>query len=109
VLEQVIAARTAALDRTRLRASNSAPKPDIAIDEGTVPYVVAWPELPRSDAPETRVVPDVVGLTLREAVHRLHERGLNARVNGWGDVTTTTPAGGTELNAGAVVTVKAGK
>ena len=109
VLEQVIAARTAALDRTRLRTANAAPGPEVAIGEGTVPYVVAWPEPAPSGGPATRVVPDVIGLSLREAVHRLHERGLNVRVRGWGTVSGTTPDGGTELTAGSIVAIKAGK
>ncbi|HEY2824151.1 MAG TPA: penicillin-binding transpeptidase domain-containing protein [Gemmatimonadales bacterium] len=109
VLEQVIAARTAALDRGRLRATNdAAPEAEIATDGGTVPYVASWPAKPAADAPSMRVVPDVVGLPLREAVHRLHERGLNVRLDGWGPVTATTPAGGTEVNPGSAVGVKAG-
>jgi cell division protein FtsI (penicillin-binding protein 3) len=109
VLEQVIAARTAALDRTRLRASNEATPPPVSAGGGSSPYIAQWPQPPRVDVPGTRVVPDVVGLTLRAAVHKLHERGLNVRVNGWGPVVTSTPAAGAEVNAGSVVGLKAGK
>jgi cell division protein FtsI (penicillin-binding protein 3) len=54
------------------------------------------------------VVPDVAGLPLRDAVHRLHEAGLRVRVDGSGVTRGTLPAAGASVKAGAIVRLRAG-
>src|SRR3989441_856617 len=76
MLEQALAARTVALDRSRL--SNVATTPEHApLDEpdGVVPYVVQWPYVPDSAlaAQPDRIVPNVAGRPLREAARALHQ------------------------------------
>ena len=107
VLEQLLAAETGSLDRARLKGTTAAPVPDVALDEGSVPYVVSWPPAPRESSTVARIVPDVRGLTLRAAARRLHREGLQTRVKGWGTVTGMTPAPGTTVNPGTAVLLSA--
>lgn len=54
-----------------------------------------------------RVVPEVRGLALRDAVRRLHGQGFRVEVEGTGVVRATAPVAGRALEAGAVVRVLA--
>lgn len=55
-------------------------------------------------------VPDVAGLTLRAAAHRLHSQGWRVIVQGGGRVESTRPPVGTRLSRGeAVVLVGSGR
>ncbi len=54
------------------------------------------------------VVPDVTGLTVREAARRLHARGLLVRTDGSGLVHATVPAPGSTVRGGVVVRLTAG-
>ncbi len=104
MLEQILGARTGALDRRRL--SNEAPPapPDQAlIDAGTVPYVVQWPDTAAPPPAGRRPVPDVVGLSPREAVRRVQRMGLNARLEGLGTIARTSPAAGDSVKSGGLV------
>jgi cell division protein FtsI (penicillin-binding protein 3) len=109
VLEQVLAARTGALDRGRLTvaAPPAAPAHRAVEDQGWQRYVFAWPQTGRVEPPAPRRVPNVVGLSLREAVGRLHRAGLRARTSGFGRVVRTAPAVGDSVAAGTLVTVYA--
>ena len=107
MLEQALAARNVALDRARLSTAVpraiAAPLED---DGGVVPYVVPWPYHPDSAAVGSRrVVPDVTGLGIREAVRTLHRRGFRVALRGWGAAEHTWPAAGDSANAGSVVTL----
>jgi cell division protein FtsI (penicillin-binding protein 3) len=106
VIEQALAARTTALDPRRL-GFTAAPAPTPAVGTGSVPYVMAWPPAHDSTAPPPRAVPDVRGLDLRAAARALHERGFEARIEGWGVVTGTAPPAGISAAPGTVVTVRA--
>ncbi|HEY6100978.1 MAG TPA: penicillin-binding transpeptidase domain-containing protein [Anaeromyxobacter sp.] len=108
MLEQALAARTVALDRARL--SNVAPAADraAAVEEpdGFVPYVVPWPYQPDSAGlPADRIVPDVAGRRMREAVRLVHRRGFHVVVKGWGTIHHTWPAAGAKVPAGTTVTL----
>lgn len=106
VLEQVLAAPGGGLDRGRLVAeSPGARRPPPAVGGGTVPYVVVWPPVPVRAASEDVRVPDVVGLSLRDAARRLHNVGLRVRVEGWGAVRGTNPGVGSEVPSGTLVTL----
>lgn len=129
ILQAAVAARDAALDRTRLASSKLPSKPDTtlrvaqqaivaapaaaSVESSTVraesaPYVVTLP-LPRPQpAPRIpRRVPDVRGLVLRDAVRSLHSAGFRvqlARSNGAGTgSSTTSPAAGDLAPTGTLV------
>ena len=71
-----------------------------------VPYVLQWPYLPdTATAQPDRVVPNVTGRPLREAVRTLHRRGFRVVVKGWGVIHHTWPAAGEHATAGTTVTV----
>ncbi len=105
VLEQILAAQTSALDPARLRGVLSGTRPAPALDDGVIPYVVAWPvEHGVVDVAERRV-PDVVGLSFRRAAARLHQVGLRVRIAGRGPVDAVEPAAGTKALPGTLVTL----
>jgi len=110
MLEQALAARTVALDRTRLSlAAPRAAAAPLEDDGGLVPYVVPWPYQPDSAAPGPRgTVPDVTGLGMREAVRTLHRRGFRVTLKGWGAAEHTWPAAGDSAAVGSTVTLFAG-
>ncbi len=107
MLEQALAARTVALDRARL--SNVAATADHArLDEpdGVVPYVVPWPYARDTAATEPdRIIPNVTGQPLREAIRALHRRGFQVVVKGWGVIHHTWPAHGEHAAPGTTITV----
>src|SRR5213592_2809546 len=104
MLEQALAARTVALDRARLSGLAAPPSPSLRgtatppeDDGGVVPYVVPWPYRPDSAAggpARRRIVPDVAGLGMRDAVRALHRRGFRVVFKGWGNAAHTWPAAG---------------
>jgi cell division protein FtsI (penicillin-binding protein 3) len=107
MLEQALASQTATLDRARQSAASTAPPPPVLADVGgVVPHVVPWPFHPDTAARSVRrVVPNVAGRPLREAVRALHRRGFRVALRGWGDAEHTWPAAGESLEAGALVTL----
>ncbi len=107
VVEQLLAAQSAALDRTRLTRPQPPASTDAAIAAGTVPYVVEWPVIERADSSVPRAVPDVTGRSLRDAARVLHQAGLRVRVDGWGVVHSLDPEPGTTVAPGTVITVRA--
>jgi hypothetical protein len=109
LLEQALASRTATLNRARLEtapAAATAPPQD----DGLAPYVVPWPFRPDTvaDRRATRVVPDVSGRSLREAVRALHRRGFRVQLRGWGTAARTWPAAGASAPVGTSVVLFAG-
>ena len=54
------------------------------------------------------IVPDLAGLTMREAARRAHEAGLRVRVTGVGPVRETGPVAGSAVPRGAAVTLIGG-
>jgi cell division protein FtsI (penicillin-binding protein 3) len=105
VLEQVLAARSDALDRTRLAMGRSEGTPAPAVGGGTVPYVSPWPVTVATREQGSRTVPDIRGLSLREAFQTLHAAGLRGKLEGWGRVATTTPRAGKRVEAGDLITI----
>ncbi len=104
MLEQILGAQTGALDRSRL-PRRVAPPARVAAPpvRGATRIVVAWPGSGTRPVGGTRVVPEVVGLTLRAALSRVHDAGLRARVDGWGRVTRVDPSSGDSLPPGTIV------
>jgi beta-lactam-binding protein with PASTA domain len=78
----------------------------VVTDDGSVPYVVPWPFTPDTVAPgPARVIPDVSGQPLRDAVRSLHRRGFRVALRGWGVTDHTQPTAGSTASAGSVVTL----
>ncbi len=131
VLRAALAARDAALDREGLAASEKSAGPEPVrdgahtrkalsgrdsqfdpsgnlghrdSDEGTASYVVELPSAPRSApvAIAPRPVPDVRGLSVREAVRALHGAGFRVRLLGTLSAGTL-PAAGTIAAPGTIV------
>jgi len=65
------------------------------------------PPVPLAIEPGVTSVPDLLGLTVREAVHRAHGVGLAVKVRGAGEVVRSEPAAGTELERGSILTLVA--
>jgi hypothetical protein len=110
MLEEALAARRSALDRSRLQARTLEPA-DTAVPSGeaTAEATRALLKLPLSpDSAEIRgrrPVPNVSGATLRRAVNALHRRGFRVAVRGGGRVQRTTPAAGDSARYGSTVTL----
>jgi cell division protein FtsI (penicillin-binding protein 3) len=125
-LAAALAARSTALDRRGMAATAGGPRP-LPIDSGVEKRVVVegpWlppmpgpfifaldsepvePYHPASASPP-RLVPELRGQALRDAVRRLHARGFRVETDGGaGVVTGTTPASGRELEVGSVVRIQ---
>jgi cell division protein FtsI (penicillin-binding protein 3) len=118
VLEAAIAARDAALDRTKLASSSvggrTAATPAIPpapvgpdttdANRAAISFVVTLPFVrePAPRGPRPRVVPDVHGLAVRDAVRSLHSAGFRvqlARGAGGG----TSPVAGSMAPSGTLV------
>jgi cell division protein FtsI (penicillin-binding protein 3) len=132
VLQAAIAARDAALDRNGLIARRvpparaetlpirpvvaaapeslgvttgaGTPGDETALAASDVPFVVNLADKIRERPAAARMVPvpDVQGLTLRSAVHRLHESGFRVELVP-GAKGTTSPAAGSQARTGSVV------
>ncbi len=105
VLEQILAAHTSAFDPARLQGVPSGTRPTPALDDGVVPYVVAWPAERGAVDESDRRVPDVVGLSFRRAAARLHQVGLRVRLDGRGPVDSVEPAPGSLVTQGTLITL----
>lgn len=86
----MVAARTARSDADTSAAS--------------IPYMVSLPAPPSPGvaAPPMRRIPDVTGLTLRDAVRSLHSAGFRVQL-ARGSTPTTSPAAGSLAPAGTLV------
>jgi cell division protein FtsI (penicillin-binding protein 3) len=109
VLQQILAGRTGALDRTRLTVGRIEPATVEPTAREELPvWVTPWPAEARGATPEeARAVPDVEGRTLRDAAKVLHAAGFRVRVSGWGVVQRTEPAAGARAARGSLVVVRA--
>jgi hypothetical protein len=108
MLQQALALRRVAIDRSRLARRDSTSPPahkPVAARAGMTPVVLSWPyEADRLSAPAT-VIPDVTGRTVREAALALHRRGLRVSLRGLGHVIRTAPVAGQTAGAGTSITV----
>jgi cell division protein FtsI (penicillin-binding protein 3) len=108
VLEQVLAAETGALDRGRLAGVPTPQQPVSASAEAVARHVFPWPPpAAATDSATPRPVPNVTGLTLRAAAHRLHGAGLKMQLSGWGRVVSTEPPPGVQVPPRTLVKVVA--
>ena len=108
MLQDALAARRGAIDRTRF-AERVAAVPDGGMEskrpaspvEITVP-VRAVP----SRTPALLEIPNVTGVSVRQAALALHRRGFRVHVEGSGVVQGSAPAAGDSARAGSIVTIK---
>jgi membrane peptidoglycan carboxypeptidase len=123
VLQAAIAARDATLDRSALitsaslaRSPKPAPEPlvpepppageepDSTHASTTVMLALPLQSPPQSDSmARARAVPDVRGLTLRQAVRALHRAGFRVELSGYGEPAGTRPAAGATVQPGTLV------
>jgi cell division protein FtsI (penicillin-binding protein 3) len=99
-----LAAETLATVHARESARALAAERAAKDSAGSTPFVATLPApRPTKPAPpRPRPVPDVRGLSLRQAVHALHAAGFKVRVEGGAEVGTA-PAAGSLAPAGSVV------
>lgn len=107
MLQQALAARSVAIDRSRLTV-----REETAASPGVVPEVeatravvsVSWPYHPDSvTTRDLQAVPEVVGLPVRRAVTALHRRGFKIILHGLGEVARVTPEQGDSVRVGGTV------
>lgn len=108
MLQQALALRRVAIDRSRLaRRDSTSPPVDkpLATRARMARVVLSWPYQPDRPNPPATVIPDVTGLTVREAALALHHRGFRVSLRGLGHVIRTAPVGGHAASAGTSITV----
>lgn len=111
ILQEALASRRTALDRARLaqsRAEPASPREPTSAPKPTA-VVVRLP-LARGDSAvrSFAIVPDVRGLSVRDASLRLHRRGFRVALEGEGTVRAMAPAPGDSAAAGTLVQLRSG-
>ena len=113
MLNEALAARRIAIDRSRFveppvsaGSGSVGPAPDPA-DEPVATVVTRWPPVALEKPSEPLAeIPQVIGLTVRQAVLRLHQRGFRVSLKGTGDrIVQAAPAGGRTLARGGKVII----
>jgi transpeptidase family protein/PASTA domain-containing protein len=108
MLQQALASRRVAIDRSRLTDRDSASPnqpPARATPVGMPRVVLTWPYRSPSSSLRPRPVPEVIGRPVREAALALHRRGFRVTLRGLGLVSRTLPAGGDTAIPGTAVIV----
>jgi hypothetical protein len=109
MLQDALAARRSAIDRSRFaeRAPTAEPEEPGEEARAAAPVRVGFPLSNRTPQPRALVVvPDLQGISIRQAALTLHRRGLRVRLDGTGPVTSTEPAAGDTVRQGSVVVVR---
>jgi cell division protein FtsI (penicillin-binding protein 3) len=108
MLQQALASRRMAIDRSRLTpredATSRTPQRK-ASNASVAPVVFTWPYAPPVARPSAVPLPDVVGRSAREAALALHQGGFRVKLLGLGRVSRTAPAAGETAMPGVAVTV----
>jgi cell division protein FtsI (penicillin-binding protein 3) len=100
-----LAAETLATEPARAGARALAAERAAKDSDGTTPFVAELPA-PKPGKPvhlPSRPVPDVRGLSLRQAVHALHAAGFHVRIERGGEAGDTAPAAGVVAPVGSLV------
>jgi cell division protein FtsI (penicillin-binding protein 3) len=108
MLQQALASRRIAIDRSHLTGQDSAAlrEPRAGAARVGMPRVVfAWPYHFAAAAGTPRRVPEVAGRPVREAALALHRRGFRVTLRGLGRVSRTLPAAGDAALPGSSVLV----
>ena len=109
MLQDALAARRGAIDRTRFAERvAAAPGGEKMDDRPASPVQIAVPAARVTKIPVTALleIPNVAGVSVRQAALALHRRGFRVQVEGTGSVQGTSPAAGDSARAGSVVTLK---
>ena len=102
MLQQALASRRVAIDRSRLTEPDSAPlrTPHTpAAPAGMSRIVLTWPYYSTETTLKPLPVPQVAGQPVRQAALALHRRGFRVVLRGLGQVGRTLPAGGDAVAA----------
>jgi cell division protein FtsI (penicillin-binding protein 3) len=108
MLQQALASRRVAIDRSRLAPAESvSPRTQgpAAAPVGVAPVVLTLPYAPPAPAAISTAVPNVRGRTARGAALELHRQGFRVVLRGLGRVTRTQPGPGEQARRGSAVTV----
>lgn len=108
MLQQALASRRIAIDRSRLTPRDSASprfQRPVAVRGGMPPVAISWPYRPVAQDAAAIPIPEVAGHTVREAALALHRRGFRVTLRGLGRVSRTVPAGGEPATPGTAVVV----
>jgi cell division protein FtsI (penicillin-binding protein 3) len=108
MLQQALASRRVAIDRSRFADYDSAAmrEPQTSSTAARTPrVVVSWPFHVTQPVRNPTAVPQVEGRSIREAVLLLHRQGFRVSLRGLGLVTRTTPAAGDTAVPGTTVIV----
>jgi cell division protein FtsI (penicillin-binding protein 3) len=108
MLQQALASRRVAIDRSRFADNERAPREEprtVTTAARTPRVVLSWPHRGDSLARSARLVADVAGHPIREAALTLHRQGFRVNLRGVGRVIRTTPPAGAALLQGSTVTV----
>ena len=111
MLNEALAARRIAIDRSRLveppLAAGTVPAEGApgGVDELVATVVRSWPPVAGEEPADPEAdIPEVVGLTVRQAVLQLHQRGFHVSLKGTGDrIVQSSPASGRALVRGGKV------
>jgi cell division protein FtsI (penicillin-binding protein 3) len=112
MLEQALAARQIAIDRSQLVTVDSAPAAADSAGAAPAPppVVFAWPDAGRDSAdPAPLPVPDVRGADVRRAVRTLHQRGFRVALHGLGTVVRSEPDPGARAPRGSTISIWTGE
>ncbi|MEE8477126.1 MAG: penicillin-binding transpeptidase domain-containing protein [Gemmatimonadales bacterium] len=113
MLNEALAARRIAIDRSRFveqpvsaDSGSVGPAPDLA-DEPAATVVTRWPPVALENPSEPATeIPEVIGLTVRQAVLQLHQHGFRVSLKGTGDrIVQAAPASGRTLARGGKVII----
>jgi cell division protein FtsI (penicillin-binding protein 3) len=108
MLQQALASRRIAIDRSRLTGRNHEPRgePSVAaIPVSMARVVLSWPYQAPEIADKPLSVPEVEGQSVRDAALALHRRGFRVNLRGIGKVSRTVPPGGSLVRPGTTIAV----
>lgn len=109
MLQDALAARRSALDRSRFAERAPQAGGEEAAEESLAPAKPVHVPFPLVTRPERRrgkiLVPDLQGMSVRQAAFTLHRIGLRVRLEGAGTVAKTSPAAGDSVSPGSIVVV----
>ncbi len=116
MLQQALASRRVAIDRSALATAESAQvpaaSPPVSATEPARPRspaaVVAWPRAKPAPSRQPLPVPAVQGTSAREAALALHRLGFRVALRGSGRAVRTAPAAGELATPGSIVIVWTG-
>jgi cell division protein FtsI (penicillin-binding protein 3) len=108
MLQQALASRRIAIDRSRLTDADSTIRAEaqtVTTAVRTPRIVVSWPYRSVDSVRLPRPIPKVDGRFVREAVLALHQQGFQVILRGLRSVTRTVPAAGEIARPGSIVTI----